>query len=196
MRFWPKWIAELRKARPAIRIEMRWCPAHSGVEGNEKADEGAKQAAGEPDARGVEWLKHGDRYGARRMPPPRSLANLKREISEKKWAEAQEWAKESEGEKVQDVEADEQRGGASPQAAGGPVSPDQNEPLPDGAVPEMDEERGHGRVRMVRVQSADTRALVQALCGLEDAAEDSVGRSTKGDKKREESSQDPRPVSG
>jgi len=39
---------------------------------------------------------------------------------------------ESEGEKVQDVEADEQRGGASPQAAGGPFSPDQNGPLPDG----------------------------------------------------------------
>jgi len=94
---------------------------------------------------------------------------------------------ESEGEKVQDVEADEQRGGASPQAAGGPFSPDQNGPLPDGAVPGMDEERGHGRVRMVQVQSADTRALVQALWALEDAA-DSVGRSTKGDRKREESS--------
>jgi hypothetical protein len=26
------------------------------------------------------------------MPPPRSLANLKREISEKKWSEAREWA--------------------------------------------------------------------------------------------------------
>jgi len=88
-----KWIAELRRARPDICIEIRWCPAHSGVEGNEKADEGAKQAAEEPDARGVEWLEHGDRYGARRMPPPRSLAHLKREISEKKWAEAREWVK-------------------------------------------------------------------------------------------------------
>jgi len=71
-----------------VHIEIRWCPAHEGVEGNEKADEWAKQAAEEPDARGVEWLRYGDRYGARRMPLPRSLANLRREIAEKKWAEA------------------------------------------------------------------------------------------------------------
>jgi len=54
------------------------------VEGNEKADEWAKQAAEEPDAQGVEWLRYGDRYGVRRMPPPRSLGNLRREIAEKK----------------------------------------------------------------------------------------------------------------
>jgi len=34
-----------------------------------------------------------DRYGKRPMPPPRSLANLKREISEKKWEEAWIWSK-------------------------------------------------------------------------------------------------------
>jgi hypothetical protein len=50
-----------------------------GVPGNEKADEWAKLAAGTPFTRGVERL-------------PRSLANLKREISEKKWAEARQWA--------------------------------------------------------------------------------------------------------
>jgi len=46
-----------------IRIEIRWCPAHWGVAGNEKADEWAKQAAEEPDARGVEWMGYTDRYG-------------------------------------------------------------------------------------------------------------------------------------
>ena len=50
--------------------------------GNEKADEWAKIAAEKPDTRGVELL----------APLPRSLANLKREISEKKWAEARQWA--------------------------------------------------------------------------------------------------------
>ena len=85
-------IAALRRARPGIIIEIRWCPAHKGVEGNEKADEWAKIAAGEPDARGVEWLSYSDRTGARALPLPRSLANLKREISEKKWAEARQWA--------------------------------------------------------------------------------------------------------
>ena len=50
-------IAKLRRARPGITIEIRWCPAHKGVSGNEKADEWAKLAAEKPEARGVEWLQ-------------------------------------------------------------------------------------------------------------------------------------------
>jgi len=90
-----KHIATLRRAVPGISIEIRWCPAHVGVEGNEKADEWAKLAADEPDARGVEdleWLTYSDRPEARSIPLPGSLANIRREISEKKWAEARTWA--------------------------------------------------------------------------------------------------------
>jgi len=72
-----KHIAALRRARPGITIEIRWCPDHEGIAGNEKADEWAKEAAGRPGAH--ERL-------------PRSLANLRREISEKKWSEARQWA--------------------------------------------------------------------------------------------------------
>jgi ribonuclease HI len=74
-----QYIATLRRARSDITIEIWWCPTHKGVAGNEKADEWKKLVAEKPDARGVEAL-------------PRSLAHLKREISEKKWTEAHQWA--------------------------------------------------------------------------------------------------------
>ena len=44
-----KHIATLRRARPGIVIEVRWCPAHKGVTGDEKADNWAKIAAEESD---------------------------------------------------------------------------------------------------------------------------------------------------
>jgi len=70
-------IVALRRARPGIAIEIWWCPAHKEIAGNEKANEWAMEEAGQPGSHG---------------PLPRSLANLKREISDKKWAEARRWA--------------------------------------------------------------------------------------------------------
>jgi hypothetical protein len=85
-----------------MTIELRWCPTRKGVPGNEKADEWAKLVADEPDAHGVEFLGYGDRY--RRRPfPPRSLAHLKRSITEFKWVG------ESEG--VGDVKATHRKSG-------------------------------------------------------------------------------------
>jgi len=48
--------------------------------------------AEEPDAREVEWLSYLNRVEAHAVPLPRSLAHLKRKISEKKWAETRQWA--------------------------------------------------------------------------------------------------------
>jgi len=91
----PEVRATLRRTMPDIAIEIRWCPAHEAVERNEKADEWDKLAADEPDALGedgLEWLTYSDRLEERLMPLPRSLANIKREVAEKKWAEARKWA--------------------------------------------------------------------------------------------------------
>jgi len=49
-------IAALRTKEPNVRIEIRWCPSHQGIEGNEIADEWAKLEGDEPDAHGVEWF--------------------------------------------------------------------------------------------------------------------------------------------
>jgi len=46
----------------------------------------------ELDTRGGEWLSYSDRTEVRAMPLPLSLANLKREISVKKWVEARQRA--------------------------------------------------------------------------------------------------------
>ena len=55
-----KHIEVLRRDKPDIAIGIRWCPAHKGVTGNEKADEWAKFVAEKPDARGVECLGYSD----------------------------------------------------------------------------------------------------------------------------------------
>jgi len=48
-----KHIAELRRRGPEVSVEIRWCPSHCGIEGNEKADEWAKQATEKPDSHSV-----------------------------------------------------------------------------------------------------------------------------------------------
>jgi hypothetical protein len=79
-------IVALRRARPGmIIIEM--CPAPRESQETRWPTSGPD----EPDAHGVEWLQYSDRTEVRPMPLPKSLAYLKREISEKKWVEARRW---------------------------------------------------------------------------------------------------------
>jgi len=76
-----RYIAALHAKEPNAKIEIRWCPSHQGIEGNEVADEWAKLAADEPDAHGVEWFSTTNPDGSvseKKFPLPRSLANVKR----------------------------------------------------------------------------------------------------------------------
>ena len=102
------------------------------------------------------------------------------------------------GEEVPNAEHDapEQNGGTGTEEAGRSIPSAQDGALPYRPIPEVDKELGHGRVWLVPVQDADERAPVQELWQMEEAAEDSVGRGTDGDRTGEGSIQDPRLVCG
>jgi len=88
--------AALRAKETNVKIEIRWCPSHQGIEGNDVADGWTKLAADEPDAHGVEWFSTTNPDGLvseRKFPLPRSLANVKRGFSEQKRADAKGWAR-------------------------------------------------------------------------------------------------------
>jgi len=84
-----KHIAALRAKEHGVEIEIRWCPSHQGIEGNEVADEWPNSPL-TSQMPTVEWFASGTRVAksGRESPPPRFLANVKRGFSEKKWAEA------------------------------------------------------------------------------------------------------------
>jgi len=78
-------IAILRKQKFAIEIEIRWCPAHKGISGNEVADKWAKLATSELDNHRVEWLILAD--GIQATQRTTSLGYLRCRAMEKKCPE-------------------------------------------------------------------------------------------------------------
>jgi len=183
-----KHIAALRRVKPGITIEIRWCQAHKGIAGNEKADECAKIAEEEPGTRGVEWLSYSDRTEARPMPLPRSLAKLKREILEKKWAEAHQWEGGSNLEEEVPHAGQpkaQRRGGEQHQEARISVLPAEDRALPDQPVPELDEAPTHPTVLVVPVPNTDPGPPRQGVHRVEAAGEDSVGGGEERDREVE-----------
>ena len=98
-----KHIAELRRKEPEIRIAIRWCPSSCGSKAT-KADQWAKHAADEPEARGAEWHRYRDRCG-RKSVPTCSLAHIKRKCSEAKWTDSSKWVKAQLQKKLQQIPA-------------------------------------------------------------------------------------------
>jgi len=166
----------LRRARPDIAIEIRCCPAHKGVPGNEKADEWAKLTAEDSDAHGVEWLGYSDQVDACVVSLPRSFAHLKRDIPEKKWAETRRgrWERGGLQEEVQDAKQ------AGPRRHGcGQLQEAHLEVLP--ADPSVDEEPPYCSVLVVPLSGAEAGSPLQGVPREEGPAEDPVGRGTEGE---------------
>jgi len=105
---------------------------------------------------------------------------------------------EDQEEEVQDAGKDETKRSSStrPGKAGRAVLPAQDGELPHRAIPGVDEEHGHGGMRVVPTQDTDSGASAQALQKMEDAAEDTVGGSSKGNGKRRELLHGPGPAGG
>jgi len=159
-----KHVATLRKP-PGIIIEIRWYPAHKGVGGNEKADEWAKVAAEEPDARGVEWLSYSDRNGARAI---RSQGLLRissgRSLRKRRWrcASGLEAEPPRQNTGAKEPEAG-QHGYREHQEACLAVLPGEDGALPFRTVLPLDEEPAHPAVLVVPVLDVDPEAPLQGV---------------------------------
>ena len=160
----------------------------AGVASNEKADEWAKIAAEEPDARGVELLSYLGRVEARANPLPRSLAHLKREISEKKWAEARQWAggrtTKNKYRMPKSQRPDGTVSGSTKRLASRFYQVKTGTAFPGSTS--TGQGAGPPHVLVVRIPGSDSKAFLQGLSGVEGPARNSVGRGAEGDWKVEE----------
>ena len=156
-----KHTATLHQRGSAVTIELRWCPAHKGCPGTRRQTSGPSWRRASPPPTGVESLGHGDRHEKRRLPP-RSLAHLKRSITETKWKEAKAWVdvKVTHGIPVQPEGRREDgfRPTQRQQAARLEVLPVEYGTLSHWSVTLVGEEPDHRQVLVVPVQGPDAGA--------------------------------------
>jgi len=104
-----------------------------------------------------------------------------REISEKKWAEARQWAGGRTSKKYRLPVSQRPDGTVAGSAKRLAVLPAQDGALPDRAIPQLDKEPPHPAMLVVPVPNADPGPPLQGVPGMETAAEDSVGGGKEGD---------------
>jgi len=169
-----EYIATLRKARPGIIIGIRWCPAHKGVAGNEKADEWGRDCcggAGHPRGGMVELLRSG--RGARDAPPKVSRQPQAGDLGEEVGRGASVGWRPGPQDEVPNAGEPEagRHGDWEQQEACLEALPDQDGALPIRAVPLLDEEPGHPAVLVEPVPDPEPGPPIQGVPRVEAAAE-------------------------
>jgi len=112
------------------------------------------------------------------MPLPRSLANLKREISEKKWVEARHWAGGRNTKMKYRMPKSQRPDGT---VAGGTkrlaswLYQIKTGHCLTGQYPQLDKESAHPAMLVVPIPEPDTGAPLQGVPGVEGPAENSAG---------------------
>jgi len=158
-------IATLRAKEPNVKVEIRWCPSHKGIDGNEIADEWAKLAADESDAHGVEWLSTTNPDGtvSESLPVPEVLRQRQARVLRKEMAGRQRLGQEEACPHQQPQIPAKRKaetgpnGGQGQQAPRLPVLPAEDGTLPHWAIPRVDDPppRRYLLVVSVRIQTRE-----------------------------------------
>jgi len=153
-----KHIVTLRTKEPNAGIEIRWCPSHQGIEGNEIADEWANSP---PTSRARQGRTRPSREDT--LPPPEILSRLHKS-GRRKWL--------SKTKKRIHLPSEKQKQYPTVARANTRLASAQDKTLPHRPVPPMDNTTSGYQELVVPGQNPDSRTPLQKLPAGEEPAED------------------------